>query len=681
MFKKLNRFFLKLKSSKNFTYDLDIILTRANPNTPLIIQLAWLVELIHWIRYKNKFVDYKEVENIRQPVVRLKFLLNLLERNPEWKANTAKTIRNLLVNTRDVDLFASSGFTDDLSFFSELYHRIVIKIMPQRPITDGGSQVLTSLFPSHEDLEWFSNMDNELMQKLINLVLYDCTANEAFKPLINDIEDSLLILSSQIRSIGMNYQIRKRLDTQRVKNHPFFGLTEETDKFISALEDNEQNKVNEQSKYLRFQLMKCSTTLNQVYNHLDQYGVNIRVVFLLHQAKSKIKRMNDLVELLSATKPEPDKLIYFIKQLITENLDRQSVKALFNQNLRLISQKIVDRSAEVGELYIAQNRKEYMKLFKKAQGGGAYMSITVIIKLGLAALKFPDFIQGLAYSLNYSLGFVGIQLSGFTLATKQPAVTGPRLASKLLDVNKQGSIDSVVEETIKLIRTQMVGILGNVGVVIPCVLLFNFVIYYFFNTHIVMSESKASYLLNSTNLFSLAPLYGAFTGVLLWLSSVFAGYMDNWFHLNDMTNTLSLNRRINYVIGFHRSKKMALFFERNIAGLSANISLAFLLGFIPLISSFLGLFLDIRHVTLSAGNVALGAVYYGLEVFKTWDLWLSIIGLLIIGLLNVGVSFSMALWVALKSRNIKASKKREIYKALLRVFATKPSCFFFPPKE
>ena len=196
-----------------------------------------------------------------------------------------------------------------------------------------------------------------------------------------------------------------------------------------------------------------------------------------------------------------------------------------------------------------------------------------------------------------------------------------------------------------------------------------------------MKESSASYLLNSTNVLSFATIYAGFTGVLLWLSSVFAGYMDNWFHLNNMTNTISLNRRINYVIGFEKSKKIALFLEKNIASLTANISLAFLLGLIPIIGAFFGLYLDVRHVTLSAGNVALGAAYYGTDVFQMWDLWLSLIGLFLIGIINVGVSFALALWVALKAKNIKASQQRDILKALLHILVTNPRCFFLPPKE
>ena len=79
--------------------------------------------------------------------------------------------------------------------------------------------------------------------------------------------------------------------------------------------------------------------------------------------------------------------------------------------------------------------------------------------------------------------------------------------------------------------------------------------------------------------------------------------------------------------------------------------------------------------------MALGAAYYGTDVFQMWDLWLSLIGLFLIGIINVGVSFALALWVALKAKNIKASQQRDILKALLHILVTNPRCFFLPPKE
>src|SRR5690606_24509329 len=69
--------------------------------------------------------------------------------------------------------------------------------------------------------------------------------------------------------------------------------------------------------------------------------------------------------------------------------------------------------------------------------------------------------------LNYSLSFVGIQLCGFTLATKQPSATAAHLASKLEDINSPERVDDFVDSFVKISRSQFAAAVGNVGMAIP----------------------------------------------------------------------------------------------------------------------------------------------------------------------------------------------------------------------
>ena len=57
--------------------------------------------------------------------------------------------------------------------------------------------------------------------------------------------------------------------------------------------------------------------------------------------------------------------------------------------------------------------------------------LTTLIKFLLATLSFPPFGAGLLSSLNFSISFVGLQFLGFTLATKQPAMTATVLAAQI----------------------------------------------------------------------------------------------------------------------------------------------------------------------------------------------------------------------------------------------------------
>jgi site-specific recombinase len=55
-------------------------------------------------------------------------------------------------------------------------------------------------------------------------------------------------------------------------------------------------------------------------------------------------------------------------------------------------------------------------MLKSAAGGGVIMSITAWVKTIILAWSFPGLMQGIAASLNYSAGFVAIQLTGSALA-------------------------------------------------------------------------------------------------------------------------------------------------------------------------------------------------------------------------------------------------------------------------
>ncbi|MCB0411880.1 MAG: hypothetical protein KDD22_05100, partial [Bdellovibrionales bacterium] len=366
------------------------------------------------MRYKPYLVDYQEIEGVRRPVLRLKFLLSLLDRNPEWKSRVAATLRSIIIDTRDVELFASTGLPEEMGFWSEFLSRCALKFMPTRPLSEGGVPVMSALFPDPEDLQWFSGMPPEIMQKLIELIWFEKPADMNFSAVTNDIEEALLILTSQVRSIAMTYQVRRRLGDMPVKRLPFFELTREVEVLLRFIDQKDQKSVDSQAQKIRGLISQCFDIFSEVYRHLDVHGVSLRVVYLIESGHAKLKRITDLVNLVSDPKLQPERLIYFLSQLISENQERHSILSLFEQNTRLISQKIVERSAETGEHYIARNRKEFWEMFRRAFGGGAIVSLLVIVKVIIGIFKLPEAIVGVFYSLNYSIGFVAIQLQGFT---------------------------------------------------------------------------------------------------------------------------------------------------------------------------------------------------------------------------------------------------------------------------
>src|SRR5690606_39723613 len=126
-----------------------------------------------------------------------------------------------------------------------------------------------------------------------------------------------------------------------------------------------------------------------------------------------------------------DSRLYYISIQDHINQDLYSKIDLINKKTRLNSRKFVDRSAVTCEHYITRDKASYKKMFKKAGGGGFYTGFTVVIKFMITAYPWPLFISGFAAAINYSISFLAIQFSGFTLATKQPSMTASTLASKM----------------------------------------------------------------------------------------------------------------------------------------------------------------------------------------------------------------------------------------------------------
>ena len=323
----------------------------------------------------------------------------------------------------------------------------------------------------------------------------------------------------------------------------------------------------------------------------------------------------------------------------------------------------VEGSAETGEHYIADNRRSYMAMFKKSLGGGAVIGGTVYLKFLITSLGMVRFFENLFLALNYATSFLIIQFASFTLATKQPAMTAPALAQLLDDVDQDEGLRRFVDRTIALVRSQAASILGNVLMVVPVAIVIQVAIILLIQKP-SMSDTKAISVLNSVSPFSAIWLYAAFTGLLLWLSSLIAGLMDNWFVLHRIHDVIRYNRRLGIVFGSLRAQRWALWWKENIAVVAANVSLAFLLIYGPTFLGFLGIGMEIRHVTLSAGAFAAAAVALGLKAFTMGAFWLGILGILLIGFMNVIVSFWFAFQMALRSRDLPALDRKRLYTAI-----------------
>jgi site-specific recombinase len=126
-----------------------------------------------------------------------------------------------------------------------------------------------------------------------------------------------------------------------------------------------------------------------------------------------------------------------------------------------------------------------------------------------------------------------------------------------------------------------------------------------------------------------------------------------------------------------RLVKIVNYTEQNLGPILGNIAVGFLLGMTAFFGHITGLPLDIRHVTFSTGNLALGL--FGTQFHITAMGILSILsGIFVIGLVNFLVSFSFALQVAIRSRGLRLRNYPDLAKSVLTYFLKHPGEFFWP---
>ena len=645
---------------------LDAVLAQANPGAPLAERVDWAEDFFEWIHRD-------------EPATRLKLFLQLLERQPEARERVVKTLRSLVRDTQALDLFVDTGLPRETAFVHELLSRIFARFLPSPPDTRNLADFFDRFFPRNSDPAWLERLDPEIAGRVMALFRdNEASAAVDWTGIRDDLEDALLQLADRISVLGSSREVRGRLPQTAFRDLPFQKLPLAVEAVLEKhCAGTPLSGLVAEFNHVRGLVEACDRMLEAVVGQLETTGVNTRLVYDLARLDAQLRRLEMLLETWATPEQDVFHTLTLVADLVRQNHARKSVTELFRQNLHLLTRSIVERNAETGEHYVARNRHEYFSMVRSAAGGGVLTGLTTIVKLILAKLALAGFFKGAGFGLNYAVSFVAIQLCGFTLATKQPATTAPALARRMGELRTAPQLEALVDEVVFLIRSQIAAIFGNLALVIPATLLVDLA-YTSFVGHHVVDEHKATMILKSISPLSGAWPFAIFTGVLLWTSSLMAAWMDNWFALHQLEPALAHHRRLQRWLGPTRTLRAARWLGKNIAGLTGNISLGFMLGMAPEIAVFFGLPLDVRHVTLSTGQATAAFAALGAESVLRLATVGTLVGILGIGVLNVLVSFGLAMFVAIRARNVRGPERNQFLAALASRLLKAPWTFILP---
>jgi len=666
-------------TTRTADWDLGMLLEAANPAAILAERHVWLALLLQWLRNDAGTTAPTDAE-ASLPLPRLRYLLQRLSQDDAAR----ERVRGLLLAFwREIDmaaLFADFGFAPRMALASELRHRIAQRWLPGTPDT----RDLATLFPllfSPADVQWLQELDEDMLASLAALMSPDDAGTPALWRCA--MLDGITFLVSAVRAAGFSPALRQRMSTTLLADEPFRQLAHAAERLSTSVLASDAEGSLREASYLRALLDQCVHAADSIAEHLEDYGVSVDIVFQMDQLRERCARVERLLDCVLSRQPAHG-LMLVLLELLRVQADRRGVRSLLARHHSLLARKVAERSAEAGETYITRTRDAWRLMLRRAAGGGAVLAGTTLAKFGVMALGLSAFWSGWWAGINYAASFVLIYLLHWTVATKQPAMTAPAMAAKLRAMQRapaerhDDAVEEFVDEVANLIRTQMAGIIGNLAVAFPLVLAIQLASKAVFGAPPI-GHHDAEHILHSLSPLGPTPLYAAFTGVLLFASSLIAGWTENWFVFHRIDSAIAWHPRSVARFGRGRTHAWAAWWRAHVSGLAANVSLGLMLGVLPVVFAFFGLPIEVRHVTLSTGQLAaaLGAEGWGL--LKQGAFWWCAGGIVLTGALNLAVSFTLAFRVALRSRAIRLKERGRIYASLRRRLIAQPGSFVRPP--
>ncbi|MDB5992623.1 MAG: recombinase [Herbaspirillum sp.] len=681
----------------------------ANPDTDSIDPLVALVDALRPPRNAAP-------ENIGAGV---QALIALLQAHPSYATALRHYLLQVLSTRRQTSLYTDVGTLRDGGFFTELFRRLSYRMLPpaldERYLVDCLDRVL----PQPRDYVWINAAPAASWLTLIGLLQRQRGAGNdacAVEQTATQLLQAIQVLSYRISAIGTEPELIRIYTDVKAFESPFLMQNVELQRYLAAyMQDSDNDSKGDSNSpdedqpkppyespdHVLVMLDQCDATVSKIRKLTLRLGTSVALTYRLVRLTQNIERMRTLLSLVdrppatektdaensadaaavAAAHTKHSAALALGLKLVEAHNRKYAVNELFASNINLLARNITENASRTGEHYIAEDRGQYRAMLRSASGAGLIIGFMAVLKILASYLHAAPLIEAFLFSMNYSLGFMLIQVLHFTVATKQPAMTASRIAADVHSGDGRNiDLDSLVELLVKVIRTQFVAVAGNLLLAFPMAYLIAIGYGQLFG-HALVTPDKARHLLQDIDPFTtLALFYAAIAGVCLFLAGLISGYYDNKALYTRMGQRIARLHWLNRWLGAARVARLGDYLETSLGGLMGNFYFGILLGCLGTIGFLFGLPIDIRHITFSAANFAIAMV--GLDHQIGWHaIVVSTVGVLAIGTVNLWVSFSLALIVALRSRQVQFQHGAQLAKLLLLRFLKRPIDFMIAPKD
>lgn len=575
----------------------------------------------------------------------------------------------LFAGRRQASFFADSGILPSTGFFSELWRRIVQRVLPA--ITDKAylKDCVSLIFHRRDDYEWLGGISLELKLRFwqslrMDEVRDEQTLLESFSQMLDAADQ----LATRIGAMGLEPELVRLYPRMDERDSPFLALAVETHQLAASYRSYLIGGASpvEDEQQLLVLVAQCNEVIVRVRARAATVGTSLSITYLLRRLMQSLQRLESLVRILSTRHevaqtsadelPLIERWVEFLGDAIEGEARGRGIRTHISRTIGLLALRITDNASRTGEHYITSTSAEYFEMWRSAMGAGFIVAFMAVLKIYSASATLPPLGYALAYSLNYSSLFMLMHVLHLTLATKQPAMTASAIAGAISEIRgRMKDLEKLATVVTDVIRSQIAAILGNVLVALPTAMLLGLLIARITGKPFIDAE-KAQHLLHAISPFdSMALFYAAIAGVCLFLAGLISGYYDNLAAYERIRERVENIGWLKSLLGEDRLHRFAAYLDDNLGALAGNFFFGIMLGTMGTIGFMTGLPLDVAHVTISSAYFGLALVALDFSVSPA-TIGNSLAGIALIGFVNLSVSFALALWVAVRARGVSFSQ-------------------------
>ncbi|MDR5170595.1 site-specific recombinase [Methylobacillus flagellatus] len=606
-------------------------------------------------------------------------LCHVLNSDPGKAQVLRDAIVSLLVGRKPISLYVDSGIQPNSGFFTELSRRIGHKILPDAINPAYLKDLFGQIFPKGGDETWVAAVPDDVWLQLVHALRFHEVPADKVAECQKSLLDAAQVLSYRLAASGLEPELIRNHPEIEYHDSPFITQSVELQALL-AMPLEQQHDVG----HILVMLDQCREVIAKIRRNSSQTGTSVHLTFLLQRMSQQVRRLESLLGIIKLVRSDADAgtaMVQLFKTLVSAERHKNDVRQHFRENVELMALRVTENASRTGEHYITETRSEYFGLMRSAMGAGVIIALMTMLKIIAAKHHYAPLTEAILFSLNYGLGFALIHILHFTVATKQPAMTAAAIAASIdASDRKNKNLDKLVTIIAQTFRSQTIAILGNVMMAVPVAMLVGWLILSVTGQHFITPE-KAHALLDANDPFhSGAVFYAAIAGVCLFLSGLIAGYHDNLAVYNKIPQRLRALGWLEWLLGPSRLDRVARYVENNLGALAGNFYFGCLLGGMSGLGVLLGLPIDIRHIAFASAFT--GYSFVALDFLFSWQVLVTaILGIWLIGTTNLVVSFSLALYVAMKSRKVTFAQWRLLLKTLAKRFIQNPALFLLPPKR